>query len=50
MRARGQDGGGVMIGKSAPCAVAVVLGVSPELTKEIARDIPAQAESTLEEG
>jgi hypothetical protein len=39
-----------LIGKSAPCAVAVVLGVSPEITKEIARDIPAEAEPTLEEG
>ena len=48
--ARAQDGGATMIGKSAPCAVAVVLGVSPEITKEIARDIPAAAEPTLEEG
>jgi hypothetical protein len=48
--ARAQDGGATMIGKSAPCAVAVVLGVSPEITKEIARDVPAAAEPTLEEG
>lgn len=43
---RTDDGGASMLGKSDVCAAAVLLGTSPEATKDLARELPAKEEPT----
>ena len=39
---RAPDGGASLVGLSDPCAAALILGVSPRTTRELAGDLPVE--------